>query len=289
MSIETARSETAHGRTGPWIPLERESALPEAWRQVRHVLGVLQEVPMLWARPQSDRAHLAFRCCHNSRSLVSALIDGRRPFRVGLRVFDGTLLLLEPACAVLQSHTLLHRRLGEGRAWLLEHAEAMAGEPARNEPLLRTRADSHPLVRGGAFAVGIEPGLGALHRLWMNSDGLLRRLLVELGAGAAAAVEPSRSELVARLDDRELGVAALGLRAGDDPSEDAYCRVEEPHFFVDLGPDASELELPSLPAGRWIDGRGPRAVLPLERVLALQDGPGQESLVEDFWRAVWPE
>lgn len=291
MSIETARSETAHGHTGPWVRLEREPTLVEAWRQVGHVLWVLEEVPMLWATPRPQRDHLSLRCCHSSRAVVSVPVEGRRPFSVGLRVHDGTLLLLEPGGAVLQQFSLLHRPLKEGRAWLLETAEAMAGGSARNEPFLRSRADWHPLVRGAAFGVGVELGLRALQLLWMNVDGLLRRLMVEIAPGTPVRLGSANTELAARPELGRSGTdrASFGISPGEGLHDDSYRRVESAHFFANVARDADFGEFRSLTLGRWVDGREPRAVLPLDDVTDRASASEQARAVEGFWRSACGE
>ncbi|MEO0650568.1 MAG: hypothetical protein AAFZ65_07820, partial [Planctomycetota bacterium] len=90
MSINTARSETAHGKAAPWVRLHLEQKTGEAWRQIHRALFMAGEVPMLWAAFHKHYHHLAFTYCHSSHAFVSCRIPGARDFRVGLRMHDST-------------------------------------------------------------------------------------------------------------------------------------------------------------------------------------------------------
>ena len=290
MSISTARSESAHGKTTPWIPMQPESTLGEAWRQVHRALFMVGEVPMLWARAHADYRHLAFHYCQSTHALVSCAIDGQRPFRVGLRIPDSTLLILGESRSLLQQFSLSGRSLFEGRTWLLEHAEKLAGESARNEPVQQGRFDPHPLNEGAPYGVDLEAGLCEVDHAYRNSDSTLKRVLADIAPGTAVRIWPHHADIAALVELESDGDEALSVGIGMAPADERIANVYERHgeayLYAAPWPPPKPETLPELTDGAWLTEGPLLAGLPLSEIMAAEVA-AQGQLAERFLRAAY--
>jgi hypothetical protein len=267
-----------------WAELIPTPGRGEAWRQAHRAVQVVGEVGRLWGQPSAGHRHLSTTYHQGVRALVTEVIRGDRRFRVGFQIDEPAMLVLGEAHSVLQRFEMGGRTLFEARTWLLDHAEKLAGEPARNQPLREARLDAHPLMEGIPFGTGCGDGFRQVDQAYANTAATLRAIAEDVLPGNAVRCWPQsfclRTEIEIESDSDEPGSIALGLSPADERQERAYFYAEPSRWPV--GCAAPKLEL-----GEWIGDESKVAVLPVWKVADRRGSLAQGRMADEFLRSAY--
>ncbi|MEO0651579.1 MAG: hypothetical protein AAFZ65_12965, partial [Planctomycetota bacterium] len=232
-----------------------------------------------------------FTYCHSSHAFVSCRIPGARDFRVGLRMHDSTLLIMGDSRSVLQQFSMAGKSLFEARTWLLEHAEKLAGEPARNEAIEQGRFDPHPLSEGAPYGVDLDAAFREVDHAYSNVDNALRRVLADLAPGTAIRCWPHHADIAALVEleggGEEATSIGLGLAPADERIQNVYERHGDAYFYAAPWPPPKSASLPELSVGTWLTEGPLLAALPLSAVTGLVNEKTQGEQVERFFREAY--
>ena len=94
------------------------TALGEARETLHHAAQLLALVGASYIPPRADDSHTSMTWLDERGALATELVDAARPFRVGLRVSDLTILLLDAANGETAVFPLAQRTRDESIAWL---------------------------------------------------------------------------------------------------------------------------------------------------------------------------
>jgi hypothetical protein len=258
------------------------TALADARRELHWAAQIPAAVARAEIPPLLDDSHTYLAWIPGAGLLAGGLTP--RGLRLGLRVAELTLVVLDGAGRHGDELSLRGRTYDEGLAW----AAQRLGGAARGAPPYEMPA--HAVARGAPFRGGDVAALAELAR-WFSSANRL------LGAFAATSPLPGGHSLPVRCWPHHFDIATLielprrtpmdvrtvglGLSPGDDARE-------EPYFYVTPWPYPEDPALPDLPPGAaWQRQGWFGAVLTSSAIFGVPDGsPGaRERLVVSFLEA----
>lgn len=228
------------------------------------------------ATPTPDYAQHALVWDAPRGALASALVPGPRPYRVGLRLADETLLLLGDKGTAIESLPLAGRTLREGLEWCTQASQRYTGASAAPLALPGHELPDHPVAGGARFGTLDLAHAAEISRWFAN----LAAVLPELARGRKASptrVWSHHFDLDTVLDRG--GERTLGF--GFSPGDDSFA---EPYLYVLPNPEPEASALRTLPAPmEWVTDGWVGAVLRGSGVAALASD-AQAELVERFYR-----
>jgi len=225
-----------------------------------------------------DFSEQSFQWSAGPRALVQDPVEGKRPFRAGLRPSPPALLLAGNAGEVLRELPLDGRTLEEAYAWMGRQVEELLGHPLE-QPLERPgELPAHPVSGGAPFSSQSAEAFAEIGRYFADADRLLRQ--VREGNPGASPVRcwPHHFDIATliALDPGADAGKARSIGVGLSPGGDSF---SEPYFYVLPWP-APKGDLPELAGGGWWHTEGwTGAVLEASRFTGAAD---QAQRVEDF-------
>jgi hypothetical protein len=195
--------------------------------------------------------------------------------RLGLRLPDLTLALLDDNGKALHELALQGQREADVRMWLGKQAQALGLAPEQLDVPLPYALPPHPLAQGAPYEpAAIAPALSELAAWYANAQNALS--IVRQGLLARGLQAPKVCCWPHHFDLDCLTVIGGGVAyvaptmgAGFSPGDHYY---EEPYFYISLYPRPERGALPVLPPpGHWHTDDFLAAVLPASRIVALRD------------------
>jgi len=236
--------------------------LTDARLQVHHAAQLATAMGISYLPPRSDDSHTNLEWLSGSGVLASRVLSGDPPYRIGVRVADLTLCMLNGGNGLLGTVPLHGRTIEQAARWLRERIGDAGADPARFT-LARHYTIPHHAVDDGApfdasaseifkqLAAWFELGASALSRIRAANDGSeVRCWPHHFDIATLTTVSPERT-------------VGVGLEPGD-----VY--YDEPYFYVNMRPvppvDALTATLAA--GGIWHTHEWIGAVLPGSRLVA---------------------
>ena len=258
-----------------WRPLGRIdfAQLREARMQAHYAAQWLARFGRAYIPPQPDDSHTNLGWDDAFDGFIGhPLFDG---MRLGLRIPDLSLTLLDGSGNALNTFALQGRSEADVRLWLGEQVQTVGLPGEKLDAPLPYVLPPHPLAQGAPYdsaAVALAlPALAAWYTNGLRALDSVRRGLLARGLTAPEVrCWPHHFDLDC-LTVIGSGVAYVAptMGAGFAPGDHYY---EEPYFYVSLYPRPERGALPVLPPpGHWHTEDFLAAVLPAGRIVALRD------------------
>jgi hypothetical protein len=210
-----------------------------------------------------------------ANALATEIVDAVRPFRVGLRIADLTLLFIDTPDGDKGVFPLLERTRNEAIAWLRARIGDAGRDPAAMRTTLHFSIAPHPTDSGSAF---VRKG-DALEELahWYHSaySVLETRRARTTGAGEVRCW-PHHFDLATLITCSSGPFQTIGI--GMSPGDSSY---DEPYFYVGPSPRPT-FDVAELAAGHWHTTDWWGAVLTASEIVAQASRAEQGALVNRF-------
>lgn len=260
-------SDARWTRVGDLAP----DALTDARLQLHHAaqIAVAAAISYLHARP--DDSHTALAWTAAKRALVTEEITAPRPFRIGLRIEDLTLLALDPDGRVTSSFELAGRTVADGYAWLAAIAAESGLDGARLTPRKHYDIPAHGVAQGAPFSLGTRVRFHELTRYWANAASVLDEFVRATAGASEVLTWPHHFDIATLVtlpgpEPRTIGV-------GQSPGDESY---PEPYWYVGAHSAPASQELPPLAGrGHWHTVGWFGAALPASAFVENRDQRGQ--------------
>lgn len=271
--------------------------LRKAWAQSHHAARLPALVGSSWASPRGDGSHgsLTWMSGHGLLDglFVSEPVEGARPMRGVLRLWNLDLLLVEESGVPIAETALVGMTLDEARNWILSITTEHADTPSRTPTPQRPTPDSPVSTEGQPFAELSQLAQAELLRLYHNTSALLEQVSWTVPGSSPVRVWPHSFELNVQVrlppkdEDQPPRFIVMGLAPPGDLDPGGYWYVAP--WATSPSPDASTLAPPGL--GRWAGRTGelPIAVLPIAEVTSTQDKAEQHNRAAQFFAEAFNE
>lgn len=241
--------------------------LAEARTQCHQAVQINTRLARGFVPPQADDSHTSL--CWDA---VAGALMGQpvAQFRLGLRVTDLTLVLLEPAGDVRAVLSLDGRTFEEAIEWLGKQLSVIGRDPAPLADPLHFELDDHPLLHGAPFRLrGCEPLFEELAKWYGNAALCLSAI------SSPVRCWPHHFDIAT-----QIGAGERSIGVGLSPGDTSY---PEPYFYVTPSPYPDASQLPELSTGSWHTSGWVGAVLTADETLPKLD---QQGFVQGFLDAV---
>jgi hypothetical protein len=235
--------------------------------------------------PQPDDAQQALSWDDEQRALVTSEVPGSggaRPYRIGLRLTDLSLFLLDPEGAQRGEKSLVGVTLDEGLRWLAGAIADYTDDKTPELMLAEHELPEHPIRAGEPFSFREPEQFEELARWFANSDRVLQRVSATNPGASPVQVWPHHFDAATLITLRAGadGDSARTVGVGMSPGDGTY---DEPYLYVTPWPYPEAAELPDLDGGgRWHVEGWTGAVLIGTRIALADDQPRQ---VDAFLRS----
>ena len=230
------------------------------------------------ARPQAD-ANVAMEWLRAHELLAAEPATDGRAFRVGLRISNLSLVLLDAIERPLEEFALDRRTLEDARVWLEDAIADYRDDRPVPLRLSHKGLPSHPVGGGRVFEIGAADACLELARWYTGADVVLRELASVTPEASSVRCWPERLDLRTAIALRSenghfIRVTALvGMSPGD-----SY--FAEPYWYVALHPVSATCAFPSLAHGaEWHTRDWVGAVLRARKLLPGSASGQRERLV----------
>ncbi|MGH7617774.1 MAG: hypothetical protein ACREPM_11135 [Gemmatimonadaceae bacterium] len=252
------------------------TALADARRQTHHAAQFATAAGISYLPHEADDSHTNLEWISSLGALASHVMRATHPFRIGVRVADLTLLVLDGGSTVMSSMPLDGETIASATAWLRARLTE-SGTDGRRYTLTRHYSiPRHPVADGAAFDASDRAKFGQLSRWFACAAEELGSVRA---ANAASDVRcwPHHFDIGTLIDAGDGKSIGVGLEPGD-----VY--YDEPYFYVNMHPQPKADALSAVLEGKgiWHTHEWIGAVLPGSRVLA---GDGQRTQIDAFIRS----
>lgn len=250
------------------------TALTDARLQLHHAAQIAVSAAISYVAPRPDDSHTALTWSTTDRALTTEPITAEREFRIGLRVEDLTLRVLDGSAHGGRAFVLPGRTIAEADKWLGEVTAEAGLDPARLTSRKHYTIPPHPVATGAAFSLGIRAELIELARYWSNAAGVLDELVRSTAGASPVRTWPHHFDIATLI---ELSNTTAGARrtigVGQSPGDDSY---DEPYWYVGPYPYPATRNLPPIGgAGHWHTEGWVGAALPASAYVGAADQRAQ--------------
>jgi hypothetical protein len=238
--------------------------LAEARLQCHHAVQINTRLARGFVPPQADDSHTSLVWYPVVGALIGQPVD---QFRLGLRIADLTLVLLESAGDVVAEFPLDGRTVAEATNWLGKQLTSIGHEPAPLADPLHFELDDHPLIHGAQFEFRGREALFEDLAKWYGNAALCLSSI-----SAPVRCWPHHFDIAAQIAAGEHSIG-VGLSPGDRS-------YSQPYFYVTPWPYADASLLPELSTGSWHTEGWVGAVLIADEILPKLD---QQRFVRRFF------
>jgi len=273
---------------GAVAPAELVGARDQAHRAIQVIAAVGEtHLPHV-----ADTSHTALVWSDAHRALLGRATPGEG-LRVGLRLDDLSLLVVDGGGMVRDERTLAGETLAGAYAWtgqaLLRHS---GGRLARGLVHPGYPLPPHPLERGARFEVD-GAALEELACWYANADRALQELAPRTAGAGEVLLWPHHFDIatLAILATDADGDAAQTLGVGLSPGDDSFA---VPYWYVNHWPTREGVRpeepgaLGELAAGEWHTEDWLGAVLRADELVGAGDGAAQAAHLEAFLGSAVP-
>jgi hypothetical protein len=250
-------------------------ALAEARETAHHAAQLLALVGASYIPAKVDDSHTSMTWLNEAQALATEIVDAVRPFRVGLRIRDITLLFLDATGREAAVFPLMERTRNEAIAWLRVRIGDAGRDGATMHTSLHFSIAPHPTDSGVPF-VRRGDALEELARWYNDANGILeaRRALTP-GAGDVRCW-PHHFDIATLITCSNGPFQTIGV--GMTPGDSSY---DEPYLYVGPSPSPT-FAVAELNVGHWHTTDWWGAVLTASEIVAQASSSEQAALVNRF-------
>ena len=233
--------------------------LTDARLQVHHAAQLATAMGISYLPRRSDDSHTNLEWLSAAGVLASRVVPADPPFRIGVRVADLTLCMLNGGDRLLGTIPLHGRTIDEAAGWIRERIADAHGDASRFTLARHYTLPHHAVEDGAPFDASDRAAFQQL-AAWF-----------ELGASTLARVRAAYDGSEIRCWPHHFDIATLITVASDrtvgvglEPGDVYY---DEPYFYVNMRPEPPRdwLTAPLAGGGVWHTHEWLGAVLPASR------------------------
>ncbi|MEO7086735.1 MAG: hypothetical protein ABI442_15185 [Gemmatimonadaceae bacterium] len=218
------------------------SKLTDARLQTHHAAQFAAAIGISYVPPQFDDSHTNLGWISELGALTSHMVASERPFHLGVRVADLTLLLVGEEFAVADSLPLHGRTIAAAAEWIRSHVTARGADASRFTLDKHYSIPMHAVAHGTAFDTGNRAAFDQLSR-WFASASEILNGVRESHDGKTVRCWPHHFDIATVLDVGAGATIGIGMEPGD-----TY--YDEPYYYAIKHPQ------PASPPGVMLAGKG---------------------------------
>jgi len=271
----------------PWQTLGTPAPdqLAHTREQLHCVAQVVASVPRSLATPQDDWSHHSFQWDAQRQALLGAEIPSGNNFRAGVRVADGTAIIVAADGSEVAAQPAHGLAIDDLFAWLTEQVTALTGAPPP-KPLIEVEDGlPEPCAAGQRFDLGDTPALAEIARYYENSHAVLQQIVASHDNAAPVRTWPHHMDMATliSLDPGADPETARSVSFGMQPGDGFYA---EPYYYSSPWPYPEAGAEPALSGGgAWRTEGFTAAVLVASNLVDAGDATEQEQALDAFARS----
>ena len=247
MELQPQQTRTRSSNTRAWqaVRPEESTHLSDSRLQLHHAaqFGTAAGISFLDHRP--DDSHTNLEWVPALSSLLSRIVPARKPFRIGVRPADLTLLIVTDKDQPIARLRLHGRTIVEATRWIREQITTLGVDAARYTLTRHYEIPAHPVALGDSFDASEKPRFEELSRWFANGASILGSLARSTHDASEVRCWPHDFDIATIIPVAHEHTIGVGLEPGD-----SY--YDEPYFYVSMRPQPSAAQARSRPL--W--GRG---------------------------------
>ena len=228
-------------RVGSKPPTE----LVAARETLHHAAQLLALVGASYLPARADDGHTSMTWLDDAQALATQIVDAVRPFRVGLRMRDLTILFLEISGRDVAVLPLAQRTRSEAIAWLRARIGDAGRDPAAMHTSLHFSIAQDPTDAGAPFDARDTAPFEELSRWYANAHALLDARRLETAGASDVRCWPDHFDIATLVSLTSGPFRTVGL--GMSPGDASY---GEPYFYIGPSPRPTFAVEP-LEVGHW--------------------------------------
>ncbi|HEY2375627.1 MAG TPA: hypothetical protein VGH98_06590 [Gemmatimonadaceae bacterium] len=250
-------------------------SLGDARETAHHAALLLALVGASYIPSRSDDSHTSMTWLVSADALETEIVDAPRPFRVGLRMADLTLLFLDAFGDDTAILPLVERTRKDAIAWLRARIGDAGRDPAALHTSLHFSIAPHSTDSGGHF-VRQREAVEELARWYRNAHTLLEGRRAQTPGASDVRCWPHHFDIATLVSCSGGPLQTIGI--GMSPGDTSYA---EPYFYVGPSPRPTFAVAP-LGIGHWHTADWFGAVLTASEIVAKASATEQVELVNRF-------
>ena len=251
------------------------AALVEARETAHHAAQLLALVGASYIPTRADDSHTSMTWLDGAQALTTEIVDTSRPFRVGLRISDLTLLFLDATLREAGVFPLVERTRNEAIAWL----RARIGDAGRDGTTMHTSLHfsiaPHATDSGAPFVRHVD-ALDELARWYADAHVILEARREHTRGAGEVRCWPHHFDIATLVacSSGPFQTIGIGMSPGDS-------RYREPYLYVGPYPRPTS-DVAALEIGHWHTTDWFGAVLTASEIVARDSASEQLTLVNRF-------
>lgn len=230
--------------------------LTDARLQVHHAAQMATAMGISYLPHRSDDRHTNLEWLSGAGVLASQVVPGDPPFRIGVRVADLALCMLNGGNGLLGTLPLHGRTIEQAARWLRERISDAGADPARFTLARHYTIPHHAVDDGAPFDASDGESFKQLAAWFGLGAAALSRIQAE-NDGSEVRCWPHHFDIATLITVAPEHTVGVGLEPGD-----VY--YDEPYFYVNMRPEPPREALTGARAagGFWHTHEWIGAVLP---------------------------
>jgi hypothetical protein len=272
---QETRSKSSNTRAWQAVRPEESTHLSDSRLQLHHAAQFAAAAGSSFLDHRPDDSHTNLEWVPGLSALASRVIPARKPFRIGVRPGDLTLLIVTEKDQPIARCRLHGRTIVEATRWIRDQIGLLGVDAARYALKRDYEIPAHPVALGESFDASEKSHSEELSKWFANGASILGSLVRSIHDASEVRCWPDHFDiatLITVAPERTIGV---GLEPGDN-------YYAEPYFYVSMHPHPSPAQARSRPLwgrGTWHTRDWMGAVLTGSR---LEGASKQEWQVREF-------
>lgn len=277
MELQPQQSRTKSSNTRAWqaVRPEESAHLSDSRLQLHHAAQFAAAAGISFLERRPDDSHTNLEWAPTLSALASRVIPGRRPFRVGVKPADLTLLIIAEKDQPIARYRLHGRTIVEATQWIREQIAPLGIDAARYTLKRDYEIPAHSVVLGDSFDASERSQFEELSKWFANGASILGSLARSIHDASEVRCWPHAFDIATLIPVAPEHTIGVGLEPGDH-------YYAEPYFYVSMDPHPSAAQARSRPLwgrGTWHTRDWMGAVLTGSR---LEGASKQEWQVREF-------
>jgi hypothetical protein len=246
------------------------TALADDRLQLHHAAQIAVSVAISYLTARPDDSHTALTWRAGIGALVTEPITGARELRIGVRIADLTIHVLDEREETTGSFALTARTIADAETWVRSALAEAGFDETRFTSRKHYTIPAHPVASGSPFSARVS-ALEELARYWGNASAVLEELARSTPSASPVRTWPHHFDIATLIELPGAPRRTVGV--GQSPGDDSYA---EPYWYVGPYPYPPTDNLPPLAgAGHWHTSGWVGAALPASDYVDAADQRAQ--------------
>lgn len=272
---QETRTRSSNARAWQAVRPEESTHLSDSRLQLHHAVQFGAAAGISFLDCRSDDSHTNLEWVPTISALASRVIPARKPFRIGVRPADLTLLIITERDQPIARYRLHGRTIVEATQWIREQLAALGADAVRYTLKRDYDVPAHPVALGDSFDASERSQFEELSKWFANGASILGSLARSFHDATEVRCWPHSFDIATLIPVAPERTIGVGLEPGD-----SY--YAEPYFYVSMDPHPSAAQARSRPLwgrGTWHTRDWMGAILTGSR---LESASKQEWQVREF-------